>query len=143
MAYTKFTGKGILVTFNSIVLEGIDSVEITSDASPLPEMMDTTTATASAYEMTEDPLGGKGTPKSSVRVTMLDSKVSYGDSKIIKQVMGVSATLLVQPDGVTSGSIKYSLTARLQERKTTLGVPDWTKLAVTFEANDDGVWASN
>jgi hypothetical protein len=74
---------------------------------------------------------------------MFDSKVGYTDSKIIKQVMGVSASLLVQPNGAAVGSTKFTVTARLQERKTTLNVKGWAKLAVSFEANDDGTWGTN
>lgn len=143
MAYTKYTGKDMAVTFNSITLEGIESIELSTDGAPLPEMMDTTVATASAYEFTADPLGGRGTAKTSVRVNMFDNKVGYTDSKLIKQTMGTSASLLVQPFGTTEGRSKFTITARLQERRTTLSVRDWTKIAATFEADDDGAWDSN
>jgi len=142
MAYTKFTGKSMLVTHGAITLEGITAIEIDDKAKAPPEKIDTTTAVAVAYEFTADPLDSKGAAHSTVTVTCLDSNQNFTDTKMDSVVVGTSGTLLVQPAGSDAGGTKGTVTARLQQRRTVVPVDAYATTVYTFEADAAITWAT-
>jgi hypothetical protein len=143
MAYTKYTGKDIRAVFSTVTLTGLQSISIDEDAASLPEKSDTTVAGASAYEMTEDPLGSKGTPKLSVILEGLASEKDFADSGIFKLAMNLTAAMTLTVDTTGTGKDKLTHAAiRLVTRARTIKYNNWTNYAVTLEVMGAGTWGT-
>ena len=81
----EYTGKGMTLSVaGGTTLEGITKVEINDEGPPAVEQLDTTASADSTYTSIPQPLGGKGAPKATVKVTVQALKVGYADSKASK-----------------------------------------------------------
>jgi hypothetical protein len=141
MAFTKYTGKDDDITFNSAAIAGWREITITENAIPLPEKSDTTVAGASVYEMTDDPLGGKGTAKTTITVSGLASRSDVADPGLFALTPGVEHAILYTAN-TGSGNDSFALTIRFQKRSLKPKVGDWTPFTFTFEALTGGTWAT-
>lgn len=140
--YTKFTGMKIGVSFNALTILGIDEVEIAEDGAGLPKLIDTTTAPATGYEKTADPLGSDTPPKTQVRVSGLASSADF-DTGGWLGLLGTTYPLVVLPQHTTAASGFTLTNAYLEEIVTTEKVTDYTRRAYTFNAEEAGVWAEH
>jgi hypothetical protein len=142
---TKYTGKDVAATYKvsgPFTLVGVKTLEITETAKPLPEQMDTTTVGA-AYEQTEDPLGGKGTAKTTVTVNGLLSKADLADAGYTALAMNAKDTLTIHPAGATLTYNKCLLAnALFRGIQVTAAVRDWVAFRATWEANEVPTWSA-
>ena len=141
--YTKFTGKSATVTFNVVAAVGVQSIEVTENAKPLVDRIDTTDAGDSAYEFTDDPLGGKGTPKTTVRVTAFANGCEVTDvTNDWVSLGGSTHALVVSPKSGATNS-KFTVTnAYLETIETTIPVRAFATRVYTFNANEAGTWGT-
>jgi hypothetical protein len=140
--YTKFTGMKIGVAFNALTILGIDEAEVAEDGAGLPKLLDTTTAPATVYENTADPLGSATPPKTQARVSGLASNADY-DTGGWLTLLGTTYELVVLPQH-TAGASGFTLTnAYLASIDTIIEVGAYTRRVYTFEAEESGAWAAH
>lgn len=142
MAWTNYQSKDQTFTFAAISLTGIQQTAYNGTGKPRTEYKDTTKAGDSAYTEVADELGGKGTPKTSLVVTVQQSKLDVTETGILTVAMGTSGAVVFYPDGNVLGNDKFAATLRLQQRNTTLLVDGITEMVLTFEENTAGTWSA-
>lgn len=140
----EYTGKGMTLNVaTGTTLDGITKVSIKDDSAPSPAQLDTTAATDAAYTSIPDPLGGKGSAKATVTVTMQASTVSYADNKAAKLAANTPGTLVFAAGIVTNDDTYTNTTMELLDRTTTI---TWDSPVATVElifgSNANGAWGS-
>lgn len=97
MSHTKYTGKSAAttITFGALTLPGWRKITIQETGRPLPTPIDTTVAGDTAYAFTDDPLGGKTSPSSTVTVTGLLSLLDFSETQWLALAIDASDTLTV------------------------------------------------
>lgn len=150
MGYTKFKGSSVTITFGvgPVACGGVTEVTIDDKAEPDAAQEDTTSAPASAYEMTADPLGGKGNPSSTVTVKAFKDKVGVATGGWYKPAvvaMGTEYACVVEPSGHVAGDNSWSHAAlRMQTRVTHLAVEEYATATYTLQSADAaGTWAAH
>lgn len=146
MSLTKYTGKDMAATFDvasPFALNGLQTLEIVETAAPLPEQMDTTTAVASAYEFTADPLGGRGTAKTTVTAGGLMSNADYADTGYAAIALNTLDSLTIYPAGNTATYNKcVAGNCYFRGLRVTASVRDWIAFQATWEANEVPTWSA-
>lgn len=144
MSFTPYTGKsaGVSATFDSNPIPPWKEIRIQEDGKPQTGTIDTTDADSTAYEFVPDPLGGKGTAKTTVTISGNLSKQDYADSGLASWTQGATAALIIRK-GSGVGKDQFTLTLAefkgLQARHPYAEVVGYT---LRFEANAAGVWAA-
>jgi hypothetical protein len=143
MAFTPYTGKsaGAAATFAGTPIPPWKEIRIQEDGKPQTGTIDTTDADSTAYEFVPDPLGGKGTPKTTVTISGNLSKQDYADSGLTSWTAGATGTLIFRK-GAGAGKDEFTLAAEfkgLQARHPHAEVVGYT---LRFEANAAGAWAA-
>jgi hypothetical protein len=140
----EYTGKGMTISVaGGTALDGITKVEINDEGAPAAEQLDSTASADATYTTIPQPLGGKGAPKATVKITLQDSAVSYTDNKATKLAPNVKAALTFAASA-TSNDDKYDhATMELIDRTTTItwAAPIAT-IVLTYAANTNGTWGS-
>lgn len=118
MAHEKYTGRsaGSTATFGTIVIPGWREITIEENGKPLPTPINTTVAGASAYEFTDDPLGGKTANNCTVTISGLLSVTDHQDAStisLLNLVNGASATLVILKK---TGEDTFTLTSAVYKK---------------------------
>lgn len=144
MAFTKFKPSNITVTHGAINIQGIQSVDITENAAPVPAEEDTTSAPASSYEMTKDPLGGKGAASVSVVIRGLASKRDVTDSGMSTIAYDTAATLTIKVNGASGGDDQFTVTScNFKGYQWGVPVTGYVPYTATFtKAVGSGTWST-
>lgn len=150
MAYTKFKGQSVGITLGAALTAcgGVTEVTISDKGGPDVAQEDTTSAPASVYEFTADPLGVKGKPSCTVTVNAFKDRLGVatgGWYKAATIAMGTSYACAIEPSGSVATNTTWSHTGlRMTTRVTTLNVEDWAKCTYTLEsATDHGAWGQH
>jgi len=85
MAHTEGTGKSLGVTcvYGTVTVQGWTQIVITETGKPVAQMIDKTAAGDGSYVMIDDPLGGQGSPSSTVKIDGLMSIYSKNDENLL------------------------------------------------------------
>jgi len=141
----EYTGLGMTLSVaGGTVLSGITKVEISDEGKPAVEQLDTTASADSTYTSIPQPLGGKGAPKATVKVTLQASTVGYADTKASKLALNATPAALAFAASATSDDDKYdNATMELIDRTTTISWAAPIAVQVlTFQSIVNGTWGS-
>lgn len=143
-SYAKYTSKAMTASYGTLAdILGIQEITISQKAKPLAKKVDTTTAPATSYEKTTDPLGGDGSASCTVTIKGLLGATDYGDTPtgITPLVMGASAALEVVP---VAGEHFKLAGAYLQKRSVSPKVREFVPYNLTLEsAISAGAWTAS
>lgn len=143
MAYTPYTGKsvGALLKVNSAVMPGWKKIVIEETAAPLPARLNDTEAADSAYTTMADPMGAKGTPKTTITIDGLASKPSFNDAggPFNLAVDTAYAVLFQKATGVD----KFAITPVLKRRPRVQALGKLSEYTLTLELDAAETWSAN
>ncbi len=143
MAQTEFTGKNATVSYDGKTFEGLLNGTVKQDGKGPTEQLPATVNGDAGYTTIPDPLGPKGAPKASVKITLQDSLNAYADDKQSKVAFNTPATLIVDMAAGTANANTYTHTAmELTQRVTKIVNKGLAECELTFEANVLGAWTS-
>ncbi len=148
MTHTIFKGSQAGITLNSVACGGVTEVMISDKAAPDAAQEDTTSAPATSYTMTADPLGGKGSDSSQVVVKAFKDKVGVatgGWYKAAAVAMGTDYAVAIEPSGSVGGDQVWShTTMQMTQRVTHLAVEEYATATYTLESADAaGTWGAH
>ena len=146
MAHTASTGSAMTASFGATLAAypGIKRITISEAAPPLPEMLDNTKATDSAYSTTADPLGGKGTPKTTITIEGLASLSDFGDSGVLADALNTVGTAIVKPFGATATYNLFTLLlAGFTDYTRSDDIRELATYTARLEVNAVGAWTAN
>lgn len=143
-SYTKYTAKAMTASYGTLAdVLGIQEVTISQKAKPLAKKIDTTTAPATAYEKTADPLGGDGSASCTVTIKGLLGATDIGDTPtgVTPLAMGDKAALEVVP---VAGEHFKLANAYLQKRSVSPKVREFVPYTLTLgSAISAGAWTAS
>ena len=145
MAFTPYTGKqyGATVTFNSLPILGWQEIVIKEDGKPLADQQDITTAASSAFAYQADPLGGKGTPKTTVTVSGLLARTDFSGADGITDFALNSTYNLIVRKGTGAGKDTFTESMTLIDRSDNHAhAGKFVDYSLTFEANSAIAWTT-
>jgi len=146
MALVKYTGKAMTASWAStpaLASYGLRQIEIVETAAPLPAQIDTTTAVATAYEYTADPLGGKGAAHTTVTFTGLADSLDYATAGWSKAARNTPHALTVYPAGNVATNNLFTLTnAEVTSYRESVTVAGYTGYTVVLEETAVGAWSA-
>jgi hypothetical protein len=141
-AYVKHTGMSMTASFGTLAnILGPQEITIDQKARPLTKKIDTTTAPATSYENTADPLGGAGSASCTVTIKTLASATDYTDTPpgLTKLAMDYSAALAIVP--TVAGEHFDLAAAYLTKRVISPKVREFVPVTVTLaSAVSAGAW---
>lgn len=145
MSFTPYTGRSITTTikWKGSAIPPWKQVVIREDGKPQTGTKDTTDADSSSYESVNDPLGGKGTAKTSVEISGNLSKVDFNDSGMTSWTLNDTGTLTIQK-GSGAGKDLFTLTNAVFKGLKALH-PHAAVVGYTlrFELNAAGAWSTS
>lgn len=143
-SYVKYTGALMTAAYGGVAdVLGIQEIVIEQKAKPVPKKIDTTTAPATSYEWTTDPLGGDGAPACTVTIKMLLSQTDYSDTPagILAEAIGVAGALAVVP--TVAGEHFDLADAYLSKRTVSPKVREFVPVTVVLDsAISAGAWTA-
>ena len=143
MSQTEFTGRLMEVVHGTYTIEALNKVSLTESDGPDAEQLDVTVVGDTAYTKIADPLGAKGSDKTSLVCTCWASTASYADSKNSKIPFNTPAsTTFDMAKGVTNANTLTHTTLQLTKRVTKIPWKEYATVELTFEANALGTWDS-
>jgi hypothetical protein len=141
-AYVKYTGKAMTASFGTLAnILGLQKITISQKAKPLAKKIDTTTAPATSYELTTDPLGGAGSASCTVTINALASATDYTDAQpgLTNLAMDYSAALAIVP--TVAGEHFDLAAAYLTKRAISPKVREFVPVTITLaSAVSAGAW---
>lgn len=144
MAHTPYTGKsvGTLLTWNALAVPGWKRVVIEETAGPLPEQIDKTTAADAAYAKMADPLGSKGSAKTTITIDGLSSKPDVADTGLFSHAMD-DAQAFVYQAASGAGKDKFTVTPLLKRRSRPAEITTLVPYTLVLEYEGAGTWAQS
>ena len=145
MAHTPYTGKDMTAAFGAglLAFPGVKRIVITERAAPLPEQLDITKAGDSVYGFLADPLGGKGSPLTTVVIDGLISLSDYGDSGILAETLNATEDMTIQPTGNTATNNEFAVDQiEFVGITRTDDIRERAVYTATFELEALGAWAA-
>jgi hypothetical protein len=143
LAQTEFTGKDMTLSVaGGTSLAGLVSVTINEDGGPDTEQLDATVCGDSTYTYIPDPLGGKGSPKSTLTIMCQDSCEAFATNVLQTLVHAGGAVAFAA--GVTQYDntwVHAGMTLSKRTTKITYASPIAT-CELVYEANSLGTWGS-
>ncbi len=140
MTHEVHTGLGMDFTFNSIVAEGVRTVDIDDNAPPTAKMLDVTDSAVTTYTEMADPLGNPSPASAKITLECLDSSVGYADNKLVKQALNTSAALAFAISTDANDNKWGHAGIELLSRTTTIKWEDVATVSYEFGANTAGAW---
>ncbi len=145
MSFTPYTGKsaGVVIKWKSSAIPPWKQVVIKEDGKPQTGTIDTTDADSTAYELIADPLGGKGSAKTSVEISGNLSKTDFHDSGLTSWALDDTGTLTIQK-GSGAGKDLFTLTnAKFKGLKAPHQYAAVVGYTLKFELPSAGVWSAS
>ena len=145
MAHTPYTGKDMTAAFGAglTAFPGVKRIVITERAAPLPEQLDITKAGDSVYGFLADPLGGKGSPLTTVVIDGLISLSDFADSGILAETLNATEDTTIQPTGNAATNNEFACTQmELVNITRTDDIRERAVYTATLEVEALGAWAA-
>lgn len=143
MAFTPYTGKQVsAATWNAATIPGWRRIVIEENAAGLPESLDQTAAADAAYSYMDDPLGIKGTRKTTITVEGLASQHDVGDTGLFTHAFDDAHEFEVQK-AAGAGKDEYKITPYLKRRSRPAEIRSIVPYTITFEYDGVGAWAAS
>ena len=144
---TPYTGKsvGALLTWgpSDETVPGWKRVVIEETAGPLPEQLDVTDSADSAYVNMEDPMGAKGTAKTSITIEGLASSADVADTGLFILCDGRGHLRLHIPGGAGATHDKFTITPVLKRRSRPAEFATLVPYTIVLEKEDVGTWIAS
>jgi hypothetical protein len=145
MAFAPYTGKSstTVIKWKTVTIPPWKQVVIQENGKPQIGTIDQTDADSSAYEKINDPLGGKGSAKTTVTVSGNLSKLDFNETGLTTWTADDVGTLTIQK-GAGAGHDLFTLT-NATFKGLEVKHPHATVVGYTlrFELASAGVWSAS
>ena len=144
---TPYTGKsvGALLTWgpSDETVPGWKRAVIEETAGPLPEQLDVTDSADSAYVNMEDPMGAKGTAKTSITIEGLASSADVSDTGLFSYAMDVDTYDFTFQAETGATHDNFTITPVLKRRSRPAEFATLVPYTIVLEKEDIGTWIAS
>lgn len=142
MSQTEYTGKTMTWTWNSVSASGLTKVDINEADGPDAEQLDVTVSGDSTYTFLTDPLGAKGSDKTTVTVTAWADADAAASNNQTQHAFNSAQTGIWDSGTDANANLYTHTTLQLTERRTEIPFDAYATCALSFEANALGTWTA-